>query len=95
MSVWDYGFLFWRLGFCETDFAGHPIGFLQLCVLPGGLVINTFNNQIILSSALLLLTATQIKCIKMILCCGRLTPMLNDLRHERQAGEVDKCWKFP
>ena len=42
MSVWDYGFLFWRLGFCETDFAGHPIRFLQLCVPPGGFGLRSF-----------------------------------------------------
>jgi len=36
MSVWDCGFLFLRLGFCETDFIGHPNGFLQLCMPLGG-----------------------------------------------------------
>jgi len=42
MSVWDCGFLFLRLGISETDFSGHPNGFLQLCVQAGGFGLTCF-----------------------------------------------------
>ena len=42
MSVYDCGFLFWRLGFCETGFLRHLSGFLQLSVPPGGFGLRSF-----------------------------------------------------